>query len=140
MAGLRLVHSPHPSAPRRPLHLPRGRRLSHRFICIHGHFYQPPRENPWLEDVEVEDSAAPYHDWNERITAECYAPNLVSRIFDGNEQIIELVNNYEKMSFNFGPTLLSWLERHRRDVYQKILEADRRSVDEHNGYGNAIAQ
>ena len=111
-----------------------------RFICIHGHFYQPPRENPWLEDVEVEDSAAPYHDWNERITAECYAPNAVSRILDGDGRIASLVNNYAKMSFNFGPTLLSWLERHRSDVYNQILEADRVSHQSHNGHGNAIAQ
>ena len=114
--------------------------MSDRFVCIHGHFYQPPRENPWLEDVEVEDTAAPYHDWNERITAECYAPNAVSRILDGSERIAELVNNYEKMSFNFGPTLLSWLERHRSGVYQQILEADRLSQKAHNGHGNAIAQ
>lgn len=111
-----------------------------RFICIHGHFYQPPRENPWLEDVEVEDSAAPYHDWNERITAECYAPNAVSRILDGDGRIASLVNNYAKMSFNFGPTLLSWLDRHRSDVYNQILEADRVSRQSHNGHGNAIAQ
>ncbi|HLF84263.1 MAG TPA: DUF3536 domain-containing protein [Blastocatellia bacterium] len=114
--------------------------MTDRFVCIHGHFYQPPRENPWLEDVEVEDSAAPYHDWNERITAECYAPNAVSRILDGSERIAELVNNYEKMSFNFGPTLLSWLERHRSDVYKQIIEADRLSLKAHNGHGNAIAQ
>jgi alpha-amylase/alpha-mannosidase (GH57 family) len=114
--------------------------MSDRFLCIHGHFYQPPRENPWLEDLEVEDSAAPYHDWNERITAECYAPNTVSRILDAHERIAELVNNYEKMSFNFGPTLLSWLERHRSDVYKQILEADRLSERAHNGHGNAIAQ
>lgn len=114
--------------------------MTNRFVCIHGHFYQPPRENPWLEDVEVEDSAAPHHDWNERITAECYAPNAVSRILDGSERIAELVNNYEKMSFNFGPTLLSWLERHRSDVYRQILEADRLSLKAHNGHGNAIAQ
>ena len=119
---------------------PRFATISNRFVCIHGHFYQPPRENPWLEDVEVEDSAAPHHDWNERITAECYAPNAVSRILDGNERISELVNNYEKMSFNFGPTLLSWLERHRGDVYQQILQADRLSLAAHNGHGNAIAQ
>ena len=111
-----------------------------RFICIHGHFYQPPRENPWLEDVEVEDSAAPYHDWNERITAECYAPNAVSRILDSDGRIASLVNNYAKMSFNFGPTLLSWLERHRSDVYNQILEADRLSVEARHGHGNAIAQ
>ncbi len=114
--------------------------MNNRFVCIHGHFYQPPRENPWLEDVEVEDSAAPYHDWNERITAECYAPNAVARILDGEGKIIELVSNYEKMSFNFGPTLMSWLERHRNNVYHQILEADVRSVTDHTGHGNAIAQ
>ena len=114
--------------------------MTDRFICIHGHFYQPPRENPWLEDVEVEDSASPYHDWNERITAECYAPNAVSRILDDRERITELVNNYRKMSFNFGPTLLSWLERHRGTVYRQIVEADRLSCEEHKGHGNAIAQ
>src|SRR2546422_11463012 len=100
--------------------------ISDRFICIHGHFYQPPRENPWLEDIEVEDSAAPYHDWNERITAECYAPNAVSRVLDSDGRIAELVNNYEKISFNFGPTLLSWLQRNRGDVYKQIIDADRR--------------
>jgi len=114
--------------------------MSDRFVCIHGHFYQPPRENPWLEDVEVEDSAAPYHDWNERITAECYAPNAASRILDGGNRITQLVNNYEKISFNFGPTLLSWLERHQNDVYSQILEADRVSLKQHGGHGNAIAQ
>jgi alpha-amylase/alpha-mannosidase (GH57 family) len=113
--------------------------MTNRFICIHGHFYQPPRENPWLEDVEVEDSAAPYHDWNERVTAECYAPNAVARILDGGGQIIELVSNYAKMSFNFGPTLMSWLERHRSEVYKQILEADRITGSQ-NGHGNAIAQ
>ena len=81
-----------------------------RFVCVHGHFYQPPRENPWLETVEVQDSAAPYHDWNDRITAECYAPNGASRIVDTDNQIIRIVNNYARMSFNFGPTLLSWLQ------------------------------
>ena len=114
--------------------------MNNRFVCIHGHFYQPPRENTWLEDVEVEDSAAPYHDWNERITAECYAPNAVSRILDGEGKIIELVSNYEKMSFNFGPTLLSWLEQHRSDVYNEVIKADRISLSAHAGHGNAIAQ
>jgi len=111
-----------------------------RFICIHGHFYQPPRENPWLEDVEVEDSAAPYHDWNDRITAECYAPNAAARILDAQGRIASLANNYANISFNFGPTLLSWLEDHRPDVYEQILNADRSSVVAHNGHGNAIAQ
>jgi len=81
-----------------------------KYICIHGHFYQPPRENPSLEYVEVQESAYPYHDWNERITAECYAPNAASRIMDGDGRIASIINNYSKISFNFGPTLLSWLQ------------------------------
>jgi alpha-amylase/alpha-mannosidase (GH57 family) len=111
-----------------------------RYICIHGHFYQPPRENPWLEAVELQDSAYPYHDWNERITAECYAPNSVSRILDGDSQIIRLVNNYSKISFNFGPTLLTWLEAKAPDVYTAILEADRESQKNFSGHGSALAQ
>ena len=85
-----------------------------RYVCIHGHFYQPPRENPWLETVETQDSAAPYHDWNERICAECYAPNGAARIVNNKNQIMRIVNNYARISFNFGPTLLSWLRRTRR--------------------------
>ncbi|HEX2261103.1 MAG TPA: glycoside hydrolase, partial [Candidatus Binatia bacterium] len=111
-----------------------------RYICIHGHFYQPPRENPWLEAVELQDSAYPYHDWNERITAECYAANSVSRILDSNEQIVQLVNNYSKISFNFGPTLLSWLEAKAAYVYEAILEADRESQKRFSGHGSALAQ
>ena len=111
-----------------------------RYICIHAHFYQPPRENPWLEAVELQDSAYPYHDWNERITAECYAPNSVSRILDGQNQIIRLVNNYSKISFNFGPTLLSWLESNSPDVYAAILDADRESQQNFSGHGSALAQ
>ncbi len=111
-----------------------------RFVAIHGHFYQPPRENPWLEAVEVQDSAAPYHDWNERVTAECYAPNTAARRVSEDNRILDIVNNFEKISFNIGPTLLSWLDRHAPDVYRNILEADRRSVEAHRGHGNAIAQ
>ena len=111
-----------------------------RFICIHGHFYQPPRENPWLEEVETEDSAYPYHDWNERITAECYAPNAASRILDSNRKIIDIVNNYAKISFNFGPTLLTWLEQNKKEVYLSILEADKESIQRFSGHGSAIAQ
>jgi alpha-amylase/alpha-mannosidase (GH57 family) len=109
-------------------------------VCIHGHFYQPPRENPWLEEIEREESAAPAHDWNERIAAECYRPNAASPILDDKGQIAALVNNYRHMSFNFGPTLLRWLERHARPTYQAILEADRASARENHGHGNAIAQ
>ena len=111
-----------------------------RYVAIHGHFYQPPRENPWLEAVEVQDSAAPYHDWNERVTAECYAPNTAARRVGQDNRIIDIVNNFEKISFNVGPTLLSWLDRHAPHVYQSILEADRRSAQAHGGHGNAIAQ
>jgi alpha-amylase/alpha-mannosidase (GH57 family) len=111
-----------------------------RFVCIHGHFYQPPRENPWLEAIESQDSAYPYHDWNERITAECYAPNARARILDGENRIVEIVNNYASMSFNFGPTLLSWLEAKRPDVYAAILEADRASAARFSGHGSAMAQ
>ncbi|MBD3271356.1 MAG: DUF3536 domain-containing protein, partial [Elusimicrobia bacterium] len=111
-----------------------------RSVCIHGHFYQPPRENPWLEEVEKQDSASPYHDWNERITAECYAPNTASRILDHERRITQIINNYAHISFNFGPTLLSWLERHSPDILWGIQEADRQSIQRFNGHGSALAQ
>jgi alpha-amylase/alpha-mannosidase (GH57 family) len=111
-----------------------------RFLTIHGHFYQPPRENPWLEAVEVQDSAAPSHDWNERVTAECYAPNTAARRLGPDNRILDVVNNFEKISFNVGPTLLAWLERQAPAVYARILEADRESVVARDGHGNAIAQ
>jgi len=111
-----------------------------RYITIHGHFYQPPRENPWLETVETQDSAAPYHDWNERITAECYAPNGASRIVNRENQIVRIINNYARISFNFGPTLLSWLEENASRAYKHILEADKRSQVRFSGHGSAIGQ
>jgi len=111
-----------------------------RWICIHGHFYQPPRENPWLEAIEIQDSAYPYHDWNERITAECYEPNAFSRILDDEKRIVEIVNNYSQISFNFGPTLLSWLKNNAPEVYRAALEADQQSRDRFNGHGSALAQ
>ncbi len=111
-----------------------------RYICIHGHFYQPPRENPWLEEIEVQDSAYPFHDWNERITAECYATNGVSRILDGQNRIIQIVNNYARISFNFGPTLLSWMEQKAPSAYRAILAADRESQQYFSGHGSALAQ
>lgn len=113
--------------------------MTGKYVCIHGHFYQPPRENPWLDEVEIEESASPFHDWNRRITRECYDPNSAARILrDG--RIKEIVNNYEKISFNFGPTLFTWMERHEPEVYEKILEADKVSVENRSGHGNAIAQ
>ena len=110
------------------------------YLTIHGHFYQPPRENPWLEAIEVQESAAPFHDWNERINFECYNPNGVSRIVNSNNKIIDIVSNYKKMSFNFGPTLLSWMEHHDPKAYERIIEANTISRQEHNGHGNALAQ
>ena len=111
-----------------------------RFVCVHGHFYQPPRENPWLEVVEVQDSAAPYHDWNDRITAECYAPNGASRITNTQNEIVRIVNNYARMSYNFGPTLLKWMEDNARRTYRMIVDADRASAERYSGHGSAIAQ
>ncbi|HEX2123883.1 MAG TPA: glycoside hydrolase, partial [Thermoanaerobaculia bacterium] len=111
-----------------------------RFITIHGHFYQPPRENPWLEAVETQDSAFPYHDWNERITIECYEPNASARIVDAHDRILRIVNNYASISFNFGPTLLSWLQSAAPETYASILEADRASRLRFSGHGCAIAQ
>jgi alpha-amylase/alpha-mannosidase (GH57 family) len=111
-----------------------------KYVCIHGHFYQPPRENPYLEAVELQDSAYPYHDWNERITAECYAPNAASRILDSENRITKLLNNYAEISFNFGPTLLSWLKDQSPSVYQAIVDADQQSAQRFSGHGSAIAQ
>jgi alpha-amylase/alpha-mannosidase (GH57 family) len=110
------------------------------FVCIHCHFYQPPRENAWLEAVESQDSASPYHDWNERITAECYLPNGASRMLDGRKRITKIVNNYARISFNFGPTLLSWMEERAPQAYEQVLEADRESQKSFSGHGSAIAQ
>ncbi len=111
-----------------------------RYLCVHAHFYQPPRENPWLESVEVQDSAYPYHDWNERITAECYAPNAASRILNGDGRIRAIVNNYSKISFNFGPTLLSWIEEKSPALYAALQQTDRDTVAQHAGHGSALAQ
>ena len=111
-----------------------------RFVCIHGHFYQPPRENPWLEAVETQDSAHPYHDWNERVTEECYEPNATSRMLDARDHILRIVNNYASINFNFGPTLLSWLELRAPQTYTAIIEADRASRLRFSGHGSAIAQ
>jgi alpha-amylase/alpha-mannosidase (GH57 family) len=110
------------------------------YVCVHGHFYQPPRENPSLEAIEVQDSAYPYHDWNERVCSECYAPNALSRILDNEDRVIELVNNYEHISFNFGPTLLYWMEEKAPKVYAAIQQADQHSRDRFSGHGSAIAQ
>ncbi len=110
------------------------------YVTIHGHFYQPPRENPYLNVIERQSSAAPYHNWNERIHHECYRPNAFARIFNDHGEVVGIVNNYEYLSFNIGPTLMSWLERYDRSVYQKIIEADRKSCQRLNGHGNAIAQ
>ncbi|MBI4299671.1 MAG: DUF3536 domain-containing protein [Chloroflexi bacterium] len=114
--------------------------MTERYICIHGHFYQPPRENPWLERIELQDTAYPYHDWNERITAECYAPNTAARTLDPQGRISHIINNYAKISFNIGPTLMAWLEAESPTVYRAILKADRQSLQNFSGHGSAMAQ
>ncbi len=110
------------------------------YLTIHGHFYQPPRENPWLEAIELQDSALPFHDWNERINQECYNPNSVSKIVDEKNGILDIVNNYSLMSFNFGPTLMSWLEQFAPYTYERIINADIISGHRFSGHGNAIGQ
>ena len=113
---------------------------SRRFVCIHGHFYQPPRENPWLESVEIQDSAAPFHDWNERVCAECYAPNGAARIVNNKRQIIRIVNNYARISFNFGPTLMSWIKENAPRTYRMVQDGERRSRRRFGGHSSAMAQ
>src|SRR5437879_5015989 len=114
--------------------------VNDRYVCIHAHFYQPPRENPWLEAIEIQDSAYPYHDWNERVTAECYAPNAASRILGGEQKIMDIVNNYSKISFDFGPTLISWIETKIPRLYKAIQAADRETCERFGGHGAAMAQ
>jgi len=111
-----------------------------RFICLHGHFYQPPRENPWTGEVEPQSSAVPYHDWNQRIAAECYRPNARALLADPGGRVLRVINNYEHISFNFGPTLLVWLERNEPDTYQRIIATDAETVQRFSGHGAAIAQ
>ena len=110
-----------------------------KYLCFHGHFYQPPREDPWLEVIPSQRNASPYHDWNERICSECYGPNWAARRVDDKGRILEIINNYEFISFNFGPTILSWLKKYKIETYEKIIEADKAS-EKRFGYGNAIAQ
>ena len=110
------------------------------YVTVHGHFYQPPRENPYLDAIERQPSATPFHDWNERIHWECYRPNAFARVLNDRGEVVGIVNNYEYMSFNIGPTLMSWLKRYDVEVYQRILEADTKSSQRLNGHGNAIAQ
>ena len=111
-----------------------------KFICVHGHFYQPPRENPWSGIVPRQESASPFHDWNVRINSECYAPNAQARILDEKGVVIETINNYSNISFDFGPTLLSWMESNAPDTYQAVMDADEISRKKFSGHGSAMAQ
>ncbi|MCD8024646.1 MAG: DUF3536 domain-containing protein [Candidatus Gastranaerophilales bacterium] len=114
--------------------------MQEKYLTIHGHFYQPPRENPWLEVIEIQDSARPFHNWNERISMECYEPNSVARIVDDKNKILSIINNYQYMSFNMGPTLLAWMEKYAPQSYRRIIDADKNSISVYNGHGCAIAQ
>src|SRR5690606_34326101 len=124
--------------------LPRARRAGvsapQRLVVVHGHFYQPPRENPWIERIEQQESAWPAHDWNERVTRECYGPNTHARLLGGHDRVIAIPTNYARMSFNIGPTLLGWMEHAEPEVYRAILAADRESAARFGGHGAAMAQ
>jgi hypothetical protein len=96
------------------------------YLCVHGHFYQPPREDPITGKIPNEIGAAPYHNWNERIHAECYRPNAK-------------LGNFERISFNIGPTLSEWMIEYDPDTFRLIVDQDRANV-KRNGVGNAIAQ
>ncbi|MDR2577962.1 MAG: DUF3536 domain-containing protein [Chitinispirillales bacterium] len=111
-----------------------------KYLVVHGHFYQPPRENPWLDIIEQQESAAPYHDWNERIYDECYRPNAYSRLLDSRGMITGIHNNYLHMSYNFGPTLFTWLERYHPVTARKMIAADKESAARLGGHGSAVAQ
>lgn len=108
-------------------------------LCIHGHFYQPPRENPWTGEIEEQPGAKPFHDWNERIYTECYRPNAAAEIINDNGEVVKHINNYEYLNFNFGPSLLAWIQRKHESTYNKIIEADKISRMKYKGHGNAIA-
>ena len=108
-------------------------------LCIHTHFYQPPRENAWTDEIETQPSAAPFHDWNERILQECYKPNSEAVIVDDQDNVIHRINNYEYYNFNFGPSLLGWIKKKHGKTYSKIVDGDKASLALHNGHGNAIA-
>lgn len=110
------------------------------YLVIHGHFYQPPRENPWTDTIEKQDSAYPFHNWNEKIIDECYLPNCYSKVVDSSNKIMHIVNNFEFINFNIGPTLFSYIEKNFPNVYKKIIEGDKLSQEHNNGFGNAIAQ
>src|SRR5690554_1285714 len=114
--------------------------MSNKYICLHGHFYQPPRENPWLNKVEIQDSAYPFHDWNHRINAECYSRNASSRILCEDGKIQDIISNYALMSFNMGPTLLAWMENDAAETYQAIIQSDKDSQERFSGHGAALAQ
>jgi alpha-amylase/alpha-mannosidase (GH57 family) len=114
--------------------------MLNRFVCVHGHFYQPPRENPWIDTIDLQPSAAPYHDWNARVAAECYAPNTAARILDAQKRIRHIINNYAWMSFNVGPTLMRWLAQHDHETYRNIIAADHEGRQRYGGHGPAIAQ
>jgi alpha-amylase/alpha-mannosidase (GH57 family) len=113
---------------------------SPRHICIHGHFYQPPRENAWLDTILVQKSAYPDHNWNERILAECYQPNTRARLLDAEGKICDIRNNFTDISFNIGPTLMAWLEKYAKETYEAILEADKAGAAKYQFAGPAIAQ
>jgi Domain of unknown function (DUF3536)/Glycosyl hydrolase family 57 len=109
-----------------------------RYVILHGHFYQPPRESPWTGLITREPDAAPFANWNERILSECYTANARAQVIEGS--VVHIRNNYEAIDFDLGPTLAAWLERHGKTAYRALRRADEASRVKRGGYGNAIAQ
>ena len=109
-----------------------------RYVIIHGHFYQPPRESPWTGLISPEAGAAPFPNWNEQILSECYIANARAHVMDG--RVAHIRNNYASLNFDFGPTLISWLQRHGAHAYRAVRQGDLESIAKHGGHGNAIAQ
>jgi alpha-amylase/alpha-mannosidase (GH57 family) len=109
------------------------------YLCLHGHFYQPPRENAWTGEIEQQPSASPFHDWNERIYQECYKPNTNAVIIDDHGNVLKRLNNYEYLNYNFGATVFAWMKKNHPNTFAKIIEADAASAQKHEGHGNAIA-
>ncbi len=108
-------------------------------LIIHGHFYQPPREHPWTEKIPEQPTAKPFHNWNDRIHKECYEANTNSPYLKGDGTVLKRFNNYEYISFNFGPTLLNWMKTYHPKDFAAIIQGDKNSI-KRTGHGNAIAQ
>ncbi|MFK7930001.1 MAG: glycoside hydrolase, partial [Myxococcota bacterium] len=108
-------------------------------VCVHGHFYQPPRDNPWLGSVPCQPTAAPAHDWNERVANECYRANVGAQVWNQGGEVVARIRTYDHISFDMGPTLMRWMQLRAPDIHQSIIQSDRQHL-ELRGHGGAMAQ